>query len=764
MLFLKNSNFLRSSVFCFLFIIPLLINAQKIGVVLSGGGAGGLAHIGVLKALEENNISIDYITGTSVGSLVGGLYASGYSLEEIKKLVTSEKFQRYTKGELEEKHKFHYKKNAVNASWFTYNFEFDSLLSTNIPTNIINSIPIDFFMMELFSPASIAAKNNFDNLLIPFRCVASDIENKKSIVFNSGNLHTAIRASMTYPFYLKPISINGKLLFDGGLYNNFPVDIMINDFKPDIIIGSVVTGNNPIPNDENLYIQLRNMLMTKTDFGNGIENGIIIKPWSDVGIFSFSDAERLIDSGYVSAKREISNLKLNKYDSINNVFLKREKFKNSLKPIIFDSIDIAGVSEKQKLYLKKSIFSKYSSLTLDKLRKRYLLLAEDDKIRSLFPIAGLNSNTGKQTLNLIAKKEKSFKLELGGNFSNRPISSAYIGLQYNLLGKKAITFYSNAYIGKLNTSVLGKIKIDFPGKTPFYIEALGLYSKWDYYRSSTLFYNILKPAFLIQEDAFTEISSGIPFGNRAKISLGGGVANMGNIYYQNYNFNEKDTADRSDFTFNYARAEYELNTLNRKQYASEGLYVNARAKYFNGFEYYRPGTTSFDSVKSVIFHDWIQFNFKIDYYLKTSNFFKIGVLGEATYTDQDFFNNYTSTILSSPAFMPTPESKTLFLEKFRAHKFIAGGAKLIFNPLNKFDVRIEGYVFQPFQSIVKNNSNRAEYSINFLYRYVTGMAALVYHTPIGPVSTSINYYLGEKNPFSFLFHFGYTIFNKKAID
>jgi NTE family protein len=114
--------------------------------------------------------------------------------------------------------------------------------------------------------------------------------------------------------------------------------------------------------------------------------------------------------------------------------------------------------------------------------------------------------------------------------------------------------------------------------------------------------------------------------------------------------------------------------------------------------------------------------------------------------------------------MPTPESKTLFLEKFRAHKFIAGGAKLIFNPFKKFDVRIEGYVFQPFQSIVKNNFNKAEYSINFLYRYITGMAALVYHTPIGPVSTSINYYLGEKNPVSFLFHFGYTIFNKKAID
>ncbi len=221
--------------------------AQKVGIVLSGGGAGGLAHIGVLKALEEKNIKIDYISGTSVGALVGGLYASGYSPDDIQQLVLSDKFQRYAKGELEEKNQFHYKKNSETASWFTYKFGFDSDLTTYIPTNLINSIPIDFYMMELFTPASVIAKNNFDSLFIPFRCVAADIENKKSVVFKDGNLHTSIRASMTYPFYLKPISINGKFLFDGGLYNNYPVDVMKNDFNPDFIIGSIVTSNNPVP-------------------------------------------------------------------------------------------------------------------------------------------------------------------------------------------------------------------------------------------------------------------------------------------------------------------------------------------------------------------------------------------------------------------------------------------------------------------------------------------------------------------------------------
>ena len=102
-------------------------------------------------------------------------------------------------------------------------------------------------MTEFFARPSAAAEYNFDSLFIPFRCVAADIEAKESVVFKSGDLGEALRASMSYPFYLKPISVNGKLLFDGGLYNNFPSDIMYNDFYPDLIIGSNVTGNEPAP-------------------------------------------------------------------------------------------------------------------------------------------------------------------------------------------------------------------------------------------------------------------------------------------------------------------------------------------------------------------------------------------------------------------------------------------------------------------------------------------------------------------------------------
>ncbi len=200
--------------------------SQKVGLVLSGGGAAGFAHIGVLKALEEKQIPIDYITGTSAGALVGAMYACGYSPLEIENYVLTERFQLMTKGQLENKQQFYFFENDEDASIVSLPISKDSVLSKSLPTNFISSVLMDFEMMRLFGTVSASKNDDFNKLFVPFRCVASDIENKKSVIFNSGNLNLVVRASMTYPFFISPIKLNGKLLFDGGLYNNFPVDVM----------------------------------------------------------------------------------------------------------------------------------------------------------------------------------------------------------------------------------------------------------------------------------------------------------------------------------------------------------------------------------------------------------------------------------------------------------------------------------------------------------------------------------------------------------
>jgi NTE family protein len=746
------------------------LKSQKVGLVLSGGGSSGLSHIGVIKALEENNIPIDYITGTSIGSLIGAYYAAGYSPAEIEALVKSGFFQQITRGDMPAKYTYLLKKRDDYASWQSFKVKLNTKFINNLPTNVINSVPIDYYLMETFCGVDAKAKNNFDSLLVPFRCIASDVENKETIILRNGDLASSIRASMSYPFYLRPISIGGKLLFDGGLYNNLPSNVMYDEFYPDFIIGSSVAERSTHPADDNLYLQLRHLLMTQTNFSPVCENGILIEPWSDVGLFNFEEAERLIDSGYVATMRSMPYIKRCVERNADNELLKlkRAAFRKAANKdsIIFNKVEIEGVDRKSQYFIRSSIFYHNKPFPLTRLKKQYFRLTSDDKIKSVYPIAIRDSATGYFQLKLIAKKERSFFVDIGGNISNRPISEAFLGLQYNHLGRIGFTAYANGYFGKLHSSTHAKIRLDFPFRVPFYIEPTFTYSRWDYYRSSVLFYDFEKPAYLIQDDIFGELNVGLPLGNVSKAVISGGYSEWGNRYYQTDNFTKLDTADASYFDFAFGQIAYELNTHNRKQYATDGTKLQLRAKYINGNESFYPGTTSQDTIKTINFpmHQWIQFKLTFDSYIRTFKGFKIGVFAEGVYSSQTFFRNYTSSILSAPAFNPTLESQTLFIPQYRAHQYVAGGIKAITTPFKNFDIRLEAYLFQPATSIVPTEKQKARYTTPFLYRNFIGLVALVYNTPVGPVSVGMNYYDKNENSFSFFFHFGYIIFNKKSID
>ena len=325
---------------------PVVYGKQdKVGVVLSGGGASGMAHIGVLKALEENQIPIDNICGTSSGALIGAMYAMGYSPWEIEQLVKTEDFKSWATGVIQPQYVYYFKKKEDNASWLSFKMSLDTSLITSLPTNVLSPIPMDFALMERTSAASAAANYKFDSLFIPFRCVASDVASKESVVFRNGDLGQAVRASMSYPFYLKPIAVNGRLLFDGGLYNNFPSNIMYTDFFPDFIIGSNVATAFANPEEDNLISQIRAMLTSKTDFTPQCENGIVIEPNADwVGLFDFENAQAVIDSGYTATMRQIEEIKLHVTRRVapDDLKRRRENFKKKLPPLVFGNLIIEG--------------------------------------------------------------------------------------------------------------------------------------------------------------------------------------------------------------------------------------------------------------------------------------------------------------------------------------------------------------------------------------------------------------------------------------
>ncbi len=237
---------------------------QSVGLVLSGGGAKGIAHIGVIKALEDHDIPIDYVAGTSMGAIVGGLYAAGYTTEEMMQLLLSKDFANWSTGQIDRKLTYYFYKDSPTPAMLNVPVPTrrDSLSSNSIlPSSLISPLPMNFAFMELFAAYTAQCGGNFDNLFVPFRSVTSDVYHKHKIVCRSGSLGDAIRASMSFPVVFHPIEMDSVLVYDGGIYDNFPVDVMREDFAPSIMIGVDVSAPDGKPKANDLIEQLEDMII-----------------------------------------------------------------------------------------------------------------------------------------------------------------------------------------------------------------------------------------------------------------------------------------------------------------------------------------------------------------------------------------------------------------------------------------------------------------------------------------------------------------------
>src|SRR5882762_10070520 len=298
-----------------LYSFTAVAQSQKIGLVFSGGGAKGLAHVGVLKALEENEIPIDYAVGTSMGGIIAGCYAAGMSPAEIEEMMLSRDFSRWIGGQLEEGYNYYYNKNDDHPSFLKLNLSLDSSFNVMLNSTIANDLSLNFALAEVMAQPAAIARGNFDSLFVPLRVVAADIFTQTEVILKSGSLSDALRATQTVPFFYSPIKVDNKYLFDGGVYNNFPVDVMQNDFKPDVIIGSNVSSKvydeYPYGEDEKLISKsLLYMLLDKSDPSSIPATGVYIQPnLKGLSGFDFARAKHLIDSGYAQTMRQIDEIK-----------------------------------------------------------------------------------------------------------------------------------------------------------------------------------------------------------------------------------------------------------------------------------------------------------------------------------------------------------------------------------------------------------------------------------------------------------------------
>lgn len=280
----------------------------KIGLALSGGGAKGLAHIGVLRVLEELGIRPDYIAGTSMGAVVGALYSAGYPLDEIEEILTKNDWDSFVNGTfIEDKVPLEKK---VNNKKYMLSIKYDNKFNFSLPKGFGNNQMIYFELKKLLS--NVDSINNFDNLPIPLRIITTDLNTGKAVAIKEGDLAKAITASIAIPTIFDPVEIDGRLYVDGLVSRNFPVVDVIN-MGADIVIGSDVGNEIKDKKDYNI-ISVLNQLIAIQSASSTTEQreltSILITP--DVLEYSATDLGKgklFIAKGEEAARKQLPLLK-----------------------------------------------------------------------------------------------------------------------------------------------------------------------------------------------------------------------------------------------------------------------------------------------------------------------------------------------------------------------------------------------------------------------------------------------------------------------
>ena len=754
-----------------LLLLPF-VQAQKVGLVLSGGGAKGMTHIGIIRALEENNIPIDYITGTSMGAIIGSLYAMGYSPDDMEALLRSEDFKRWYSGQVEPEYGYYFKQNRPTPEIFNIRFSFKDSLHIKpqiLPTSMVNPIQMNLVFVELFARATAACSGDFNRLFVPFRCIASDVYNKKPLIMRRGDLGDAVRASMSFPFVFKPIEIDSVLAYDGGIYNNFPTDIMREDFKPEVIIGSVVAANPGKPKENDLMSQLENMIMQKTDYTLPDSLGIIMTfKYDDVSLLDFNRLQELHDIGYNRTISLMDSIKgrIHRRVSAENVRLRRLVYRSNLPQFRFRDIYIEGANPQQQAYIKKEFHDEdHEVFTYEDLKRGYFRLLSDNMISEIIPHAVYDSENDLYSLHLKVKMEDNFSVRMGGSVSTTSSNQIYLGLGYQDLNYYSKEITLDGQIGKVYNNAQLMAKIDLPTRIPTSYRLIASLSTFDYYKKDKLFSKNDKPSFNSKDERFVKLMVALPFlaNKRAEISIGYGK--LQDNYFQSSVINfDKDRSDRSTYNLLGGAIGFYGSTLNARQYATKGYFEKLVAQVFSGKEKFIPGNPTETSVTTKERQSWLQISYMKYAYHTMSPKFTLGWMAEMLYSSKNFSENYTATMLQAADFSPTPHSKLMYNEAFRANQFLAAGIKPIFVFNDMFQFRSEFYGFVPIFPIKKNALNKAYYGKAFSRFEYIGEISVICQLPFGAISAYVNHYSSPKKEWNVGLTLGWQLFNYRFIE
>ncbi|MFC3334682.1 patatin-like phospholipase family protein [Flavobacterium palustre] len=371
----------------------------KIGLVLSGGGAKGFAHIGVLKVIEEAGIKIDYIGGTSMGAVVGGLYAAGYNAAQLDSIFKVTNFDELLSDYIPRETKNFYEKR--NDDVYALVLPFNSY-KIGIPDALSKGL-YNFNLLSRIT-RNVRHVRDFNELPIPFLCIGSDIETGEQVVLNKGNLARAMIASSAFPSLFSPVEYQDRFLVDGGVMNNYPID-EVRKLGADIIIGVDVQNDlldrKALNDATKILVQITNLHSVDKMKENILKTDIYIRPdIRNYGVMSFDSGQDILSKGEEAAFSVFERLK---QLGVNSGNYKKSKLKNQL-----DSLQIEEINcNKLKNYTKDYVYGKLrfkpgTKISYDQLQKGINNLNATENFSAID--YSFEKNNDKDDLNLVLKE------------------------------------------------------------------------------------------------------------------------------------------------------------------------------------------------------------------------------------------------------------------------------------------------------------------------------------------------------------------------
>ena len=692
------------------------VHKGGVGLVLSGGGAKGIAHVGVIKALEENNIPIDYVVGTSMGAVIGSFYACGMTPEEMMALIKSKDFTYWSTGNIDPNKIFYFDKPFPTPSILNLNFNFRDSTEVEfqgLRANLINPTPMNFEFMKLFSPFTAQCKGDFDKLFVPFRCVYSDVYHKHKVVGRSGSLGDNVRASMSFPFVYSPIEMNGVLVYDGVIYDNFPVDVMHEVFDPGIMIGVSVSGPDGPPEPGNAYSQLEDMIIQNNDYSLPPEQGIKMQvPVRQFNVLAFDKADVIYEIGYRTALEMMDSIKqrVRKRVPEDYVDKRRKEWKAATPDVRFNKVHVDDAQPPSARYVAKSFISGNDTINMDQAEDIYYKVMSSGKIEYLLPTAMDIRPDGLATLDIDVREGAPFKLSAGGWLTSSVNSMLYASASYHninsgmfeggisgWLGQSYGALSANARV-RLNTHVASALRIE------------GVVSRKKFYSKDFMFYSDDNNRTFSSQLNFFSLSYERAIGWHWK-----GYVKAGYSFKCNHLYGSEEPEyvalgrDKAQYHTWKCETGVSTSTLNNLIFPTSGReiigHISAsaiRARYLPHCE-----KEAGDSFKShALFTAWGRYR---RYFPLHGTSFIIGTMAEAAVTVGPLWENFASTKANSNVFAPTPTLSNLYNYHLRSRSYIALGVIPVWNPVERMQVRADVYCLSDIRSLKDNGLERASY-------------------------------------------------------